>query len=336
MKALFFAEGGPGVGLGHLRRCVALADGMTRLGWDCRFLAREASIGAWLTERGQTLAACPPPPAGRLPDADYVCDVFIVDSYAVSNDEITAKAKGKAGVVLAFDDRMDRHPAADVVLNSGVLAPERTWPGQVERLLGPKNHPLPSDFLPLPQRREISARIGRVLVTLGGAGKASLFERVVAAVRRALPDAKIDCVVGPFAEEPIGLKNDASVTLIRAPHSLKQLMRDCDLAVASSGQTLFELAATGTPAVAVALAGDPRDDQHGNLLGMERAGCVLAAGSITDADFERTLTARLSRAAAADVRRELSESGRILIDGQGAARVADALRVLVEKRRAAR
>ena len=332
MKALFFAEGGPGVGLGHLRRCAALADGMTRLGWDCRFLAREDSTGTWLTGHGQTLANFRPPLPDHLPEADYSCDAFIVDSYKITNDDISAKAKGKAGIILAFDDHMNRHPSADVVLNTGVLAPEQAWPGRVERLLGPRHHPLSSDFLPLPERREIRASVARVLVTLGGAGTAALFERVVAAVRRTLPDAKIDCVVGPFAEAPLGLKNDSAVNLVHSPRSLKPLMLGCDLAVAASGQTLFELAATATPTVAVGLA----DNQRANLLGMERAGTALSAGAVSDADFERTLAKRLAQVSSPAMRRKLSESGRALVDGQGAARVAAALSSLLAKRRAPR
>lgn len=327
MKALFFAEGGPGIGLGHLRRCAALADGMVRLGWDCRFLARDAVGSAWLADHRQTVEPCEVRRGKGLPDADYSCDAFIVDSYEVANDDIALKTKDKAKVVLAFDDGMVRHPSADAVLNSGVLAPEQPWPGRTERLLGPKYYPLPSDLLPLPERREIRASVLRVLITLGGAGKAAWFERVVAAVRRALPDAAVDCVLGPFSE-PFNPPSDGAVSLIRAPRSLRPLMLRCDLAVAASGQTLFELAATGTPVVAVALA----DNQTPNLLGMERAGCALAAGSIGDADFERKLAERLARASSPDARRKLSEAGRVLVDGKGAERVAAALEALLAHR----
>ncbi len=332
MNALFFAEGGPAFGLGHLRRCAALADAMTARGWECRFLARDAAAGAWLAERGRTLAPSQPPLSGRLPDADYSCDAFVVDSYEATNEEIASKAKGSSGIILAFDDHMNRHPVADIVLNAGALAPEQAWPGRIERLLGPAYHPLCAEYLPVSGPREIRARVTRVLVTLGGSGKAALFKRVVSTVRLALPDAAIDCVVGPFAEEPLGLASDARVNLVHSPRSLKPLMLDCDLAVAASGQTLFELAATGTPAVAACLA----DNQDPNLRAMARKGAALSAGAVADAGFERELAARLAQAADPDVRRGLSDAGRALIDGRGGARVEAALSSLLAKRRAAR
>jgi spore coat polysaccharide biosynthesis predicted glycosyltransferase SpsG len=332
MRALFFAEGGLGIGLGHLRRCTALADAMTRRGWDCRFLARETIASSWLSERGQKLAESPPPLSGRLPEADYSCDAFVVDSYEVSNKDISDKTKGSAEIVLAFDDHMNRHPAADIVLNTGVFAPQQDWPGQVERLLGPSYHPLPSDYLPLPKRREINTSISRVLVTLGGSGNAALFERIILALRQALPDAAIEGVVGPFAEEPLGLKNDPATTLNHSPRSLKPLMLKCDLAVASSGQTLLELSATGTPTVAISLA----DNQRQNLLGMERTGAVLSAGATEDAGFEQTLIERLVQAQNPDTRQKLSELGRALVDGQGAARIEAALTRLLAKKKAPR
>lgn len=330
MKALFFAEGGPGAGLGHLRRSSALADGMARRGWECRFLASQAETASWLGERGQRLAPCEAPTAGRLPEADYACDVLVVDSYPASNEEIRSKADGKARLVLAFDDLMSRHPAANAVLNAGVLAPEQDWPAGPERLLGPSYHPLPSEYAPLPAPRAIRPRAARALVTLGGAGQADLFERVIAAVRRAFPGAAVDCVAGPFLQGSIGAR--AGVALHRSPRTLDLLMAACDLAVAASGQTLFELAATGTPAVALCLA----DNQLPNLRGMERAGSVLSAGSVADAGFEAALSERLAEAADPKVRARLSEAGRALVDGRGAERVEAALSALLAKRRAAR
>jgi spore coat polysaccharide biosynthesis predicted glycosyltransferase SpsG len=332
MKALFFAEGGPGVGLGHLRRCAALAEGMERAGWECRFLARDAAAADWLGRRGLALAPSSPASAGRLPDADYACDAFIVDSYAATNEEIVAKAKDASGIVLAFDDHMNRHLCADVVLNAGVLAPELDWPGRVERLLGPRYQPLADDCRPPATARPVRPLVSRVLVTLGGSGRAAELERVVAAVRRVLPGSAVSCVVGPFAEEPARLADDPSVALVRAPESLVPLMRDCDLAVAASGQTLFELAATGTPTVCFAVA----ENQRENLRGMERAGCVLSAGGAADPDFESVLSDRLAQAVAPAVRRRLAAAGPRLVDGRGADRVAEALASLLSRRRAAR
>lgn len=320
MKALFFAEGGPGIGLGHLRRCTALAHGMGLKGWDCRFLAHEAAARSWLGEQGHALAPCEPPAGGHLPEADYACDVFVLDSYKASNDEVAAKAKGKARLILAFDDHMNRHPVADIVMSSGALAPYDSWPGQVDRLLGPRYHPLPPEYLPVPLERDIRPGVARVLVTLGGAGDAAVFERIVAAVGLALPEAAVDYVLGPFAGDP-GLENRAGVTLIRSPRSLKPFMLACDLAVAASGQTLLELVALGTPSVALALA----PSQVANLTGMDRARAALSAGVITDAGFDRTLVERIRRACDPGVRARLSEAGRALVDGRGADRIEAAL-----------
>lgn len=331
MRALLFAEGGPGVGLGHLRRCAALADGMKRRGWSCSFLAADSVVRGWLADAGQELADARPAAAGRIPDTGAACDVLIVDSYEVPNEEIARRARGFGAAVLVFDDRFDRHSAADIILNAGVLSPGLEWPGRpgLEHLLGPSYHPLPSEFLPAAGDREIRATVGKVLVTLGGAAPRDAYERVLAAVLRTYPGASVDCVVGPFSTELPA--PGARVSVVRAPRSLGPLMRDCDLAVAASGQTLYELASTGTPTVAVGLAANQRE----NLLGMEKAGCILSAGALSDDGAAELLTRRLAEAADPGVRRRLSDAGRRLVDGRGAERVADALAALVRRKKGA-
>jgi spore coat polysaccharide biosynthesis predicted glycosyltransferase SpsG len=105
-------------------------------------------------------------------------------------------------------------------------------------------------------------------------------------------------------------------------------MLGADVAISGGGQTLYELAATGTPAVAIRLA----DNQTLNLRNLQAAGMLLWAGDAGDADLETMVTSALMVLAENRGRRtEMSRRGRALVDGRGAARVAAA--VLDEVRR---
>lgn len=319
MKALFYADGGPGVGLGHLRRSTAVAHGLIRKGWECRFIASVPESRAWLSRQGCLLAPSQTAAPGRLPDADYAADLFVLDSYLISNEDAAARVKGKAAVIAAFDDHQNRHDLADAVINTGLRAPSLDWPGRghIEHLLGPAFHPLSREYLPLPSRRVLRPEVRRVMVTLGGAAQAEQMGKIVSLAVAVLPNADWDCVAGPFSAGSLDLGSIPGVLVHQGANSIKSLMLGCDLAVVGSGQTLFEVAATGTPAIAVGLA----ENQKENLAGMEEAGIVISAGFIGDGDFEVKLEKCLKKAADPEVRRKLSENGQRLIDGKGIERM---------------
>jgi spore coat polysaccharide biosynthesis predicted glycosyltransferase SpsG len=113
------------------------------------------------------------------------------------------------------------------------------------------------------------------------------------------------------------------ITLHVAPESLRPLMLEADLALTGGGVTLLECAATGTPTVAVELA----PNQRTNIAGMAELGVVIAAGRLGEPDLEsRVSRALVSLAADPDRRQAMSRRGRAIIDGRGAARVAEAIR----------
>jgi spore coat polysaccharide biosynthesis predicted glycosyltransferase SpsG len=319
MNALLFADGGRQVGLGHLRRCLALATGFSGSGWDWRFLTDDSQARAWLKSRGAPVADGEDAGEGRLPRADYACDLFVLDSYRVSGDDVRRSVAGRARCVLAFDDHFNRHDTADILLNAGVKAPLAAWPGRgrLTHLLGPAYQPLPPEFRSA-RRPAIGRQVARVLVTLGGSGDSAALSAAVRAVRRSFPQARIDCILGPFS----GAAPEISgVALHRDPPAMLDLMLACDLAVSAGGQTLFELAASGTPAIAFAIS----ENQLSNVDGMVESGVALRCDPPTRASFEDKLISVLGMLSPAEARERMAEAGRRLVDGNGAGRVVDAV-----------
>ena len=179
----------------------------------------------------------------------------------------------------------------------------------------------------------MAGAVQRLLLTVGGADPGAVTERLLSAARRALPQAAVDVIVGPFATRADARRARArehggAVVLHEDPKDVRVLMLGADVAISGGGQTLYELAATGTPAVAIRLA----DNQTLNLRNLQAAGMLLWAGDAGDADLETMVTSALMVLAENRGRRtEMSRRGRALVDGRGAARVAAA--VLDEVRR---
>jgi spore coat polysaccharide biosynthesis predicted glycosyltransferase SpsG len=162
--------------------------------------------------------------------------------------------------------------------------------------------------------RDTAPTVRRVLVTVGGSaitGGATL----AASVAQAVPDAEVHFVVGPYAEEA----PEDGVRLVRAPSDLLDELLRADVVVSAAGQTMLEAACTGTPCVAVALAGN----QRLQLAALQTAGAVVAATSDNAAATVATLAADAPRRAA------LAARSRTVVDGFGALRLAWRLRDLV-------
>ena len=325
-RVAFVTDAGGEAGLGHFKRCAALARALGARGCAVDALVsgpRDAGLAAvapglavtpldWWGAPGRVLEAV----AGRGVEA------FVVDSY--HTDEALLATLRRAALVVAIDDLADRPLPVDAVVNGAWHAERLVYRVETatRRLLGPRYALLDRAFAEAPAR-VIAERVGRVLVTLGGATPAAETALAVAAVRAALPAARLDVLGGLV---PAGAAAAPGVTRHGAVPSLRPLLLAADLAVTAGGMTLYECLATGTPAVAVGLA----DNQRPNL---EHLG---AAGLVVTADFA-TLTPAVARVAADRALRErLGAAGRGAIDGGGADRVADELARLLAARTPAR
>ena len=327
----FITEGGGEVGLGHVARCTALAqavaDAGARVGFlvvpDPQVLALLRSKWAdvvpvpWVTDSGAALDAL------RSREAD----VAVVDGYSAAPEFLSA-LRSVADQVVAVDDGADRRLPVDVVVNGGLWAerlPYRRAPDTVF-LLGPRYALLDPRYAE-PPRRTDRERLRRALICLGGGRHEDAILKALGAVDAVLDDCAVDVAVGPFTQDSPGLDAAArgmrhEVSIHRDCFGLRDLMLASDVAISGGGVTLYELAATATPAVVVRTA----DNQARNAEGFERAGAALAVGAAGDAALGESLATALSRLARDHtLRATMGARGRELVDGQGALRVARAI-----------
>jgi spore coat polysaccharide biosynthesis predicted glycosyltransferase SpsG len=309
-----------------------LARALQSLGSECRFIVnQDQAVQDYLKRYGfdgltvgdddiadlqQTLKI-----AARLK-----ADVLVIDSYEVRED---CFSKLRGPVIVVIDDLADRALPVDVVVNGAPLAHELRYQtaSRTRLLLGPEYVLLGDGFSGLPERF-IKPQVERVLITVGGMDQNALTPRLIRWVREALPAAELDVVAGPFfGDEAVKQTHalaeaDAAVAVWTDPPSVCKLMMESDLAVAGGGQTTYELAATGTPAVAIRLV----DNQTGNLKGFSSRGVLDWIGDSHDADLQAKLQAAIRRLAGdPGTREKMSRAGRQMVDGRGAFRVAKAI-----------
>jgi spore coat polysaccharide biosynthesis predicted glycosyltransferase SpsG len=334
----FRCDAGPRTGVGHLVRCVALAEELTRRGVDVRFLSDLGGL-PWarllLDDRGLAWTA-PPATAGALASTAVALglDAVVLDSYELS-PEHGAQLRAGGRTVLAIVDGDLRGQQADLYLDQNLDAEHSSPPlppGAV-RLAG-----LPYTLLrdavrsrrPARPRLPEAARTPRVVCFFGGTDA----YRAAPTVGRLLVStaARFDATVvaaddglrAEVAALPVGAGQ--RIDVIAPTDELPALLADADLAVSASGTSTWELLCLGVPAALVWVVdnqelGYRRTVDRGLAVGLGHLPALVDGGPEHDragALLHRLLTDARWRA-------DLGRRAWQTVDGRGVARVADEL-----------
>ncbi|GID30225.1 PseG/SpsG family protein [Paractinoplanes brasiliensis] len=319
-------DAGARTGVGHLVRCVALAEELVSRGVGVRFLSDLGGV-EWaesqLTSRGLPWSPPPADPAG-LVAAVADLDALVIDSYTLPPEHsIAVRAAGWP--VLAIVDGDFRGQTADIYvdqnLDSVVDVPGALGLAGLDyallrssvRSLRPATPPVHTD-----------ARTPKVVAFFGGTDAYRAAPEI--AVLLAQTGARFDAtVIG--ANESLRDELHAVVPaegqrfdIIPPTDDLPKLLAEADLAVSASGTSTWELLCLGLPAALVWVV----DNQ---ILGYDRTiargfGAGLGRLGHLGVDAVDTLERLLTDAAA---RTELAQRAWSAVDGRGVERVADAL-----------
>ena len=198
--------------------------------------------------------------------------------------------------VVVIDDLADHELPVDLVVNPSAGAATLPYRGAARTrfLLGARYALLRSAF-GQPGARSVHERTRRVLVTVGGGDPGDLTSRLIGWTARALGAVDQDVIVGPFTAQSQALRAavaaaEGRVALHEDPKDIAGLMLSADIALCGGGQTTYELAAIGTPALAIRLA----DNQTLNLTSLAAAGTLAWVGDAADDDLGRKIGTALA------------------------------------------
>ena len=327
-RVVFRADAGPEIGLGHARRCLTLAGALRELGVESLFVFTGAARAReWLQASDFEVVAVEP--ARDLPGTLEHCrarrvPVIVVDTPSRAPGYLAALT-GAGLRVVVIDDLADHELLVDLVVNPSAGAATLPYRGAARTrfLLGARYALLRSAF-GQPGARSVHERTRRVLVTVGGGDPGDLTSRLIGWTARALGAVDQDVIVGPFTAQSQALQAavaaaEGRVALHEDPKDIAGLMLSADIALCGGGQTTYELAAIGTPALAIRLA----DNQTLNLTSLAAAGTLAWVGDAADDDLGRKIGTALAHLAGdAQRRTRMSRQGQALVDGRGAGRVA--------------
>jgi spore coat polysaccharide biosynthesis predicted glycosyltransferase SpsG len=181
------------------------------------------------------------------------------------------------------------------------------------------------DFIDIAPRDIISDKINSIFITFGGKDRFGSAIDISAFILKEFPEINLYVVLGravPAAKMP---KTDKEAKIVYqrglSAADMIKLMQKCDIAISSGGQTLYELARTGTPTIGICAA----ENQLNNLTGWEKTGFLKYCGWYGEPFLFQNIKSAMVKLQDKTIRKKMSKTGQCFVDGKGAQRVTETM-----------
>lgn len=266
--------------------------------------------------------------AETIPDDFPECDVAIFD--CLNNPLSRLKAvKKKTSIAVTFDDTAEGVREADIAFNPLYVPHVSIERDGVLIYDAPGYMPLREEFAAYRGQYHLERNVTtrkRVLILQGGVDTWNGTARIVKKLSEVRNDIIAVPVIGKayahFAEMQKTITEvNIEVELKQDVSNMAEVMTQCDAAISACGLSIFELLCIGMPSLTLT-------DEEKELYTAERlaqCGCVIDLGrlaKLTNGRLEEGLHSVLDNT---EKRRELSARGMQEIDGNGAAKVLQAI-----------
>ena len=328
MKVSIITEGFQNTGYGHITRCLSLLQAFeSRNIFPTLYINGDENAKTFLPTGNFKILNWPSNPTLLVAEIKN-SDVIIIDSYLAGKDFYENLSKhGKVSLFIDDTLRIDYPPA--IVLNGTINA--ETFPYKnkngTDYLLGSKFIPLRKEFWNAPSRKH-NQILTSVLITFGGQDNKNLTPATLSSLAEAFPDLKKNVVIGSGFKNQSDIEKlaDENTKLHFSPDAsgMRELMLSSDVTISAAGQTLYELAATGSPTIAIAVA----DNQRSNILEWKKKGFIIDPIFSSDVNFLRKTIEQLESLKSISLRKKSGNAGRENVDGQGSLR---AVQFVIEK-----
>lgn len=352
IRIAFRADASSVIGLGHVKRCLALASALRDTAAQVTLLSRdsELDIAAMAREVGIEFIVIPDAanridmqgkPADALSrewwqvDADYCGqallswepDWIVVDHYALDARWHRQVATAVDARVAVIDDLADRDLHAEMLVDHNLNHDHRAkYRGRIQGtptfLVGPR-FALLAPVYATAKEFVVNPCVRSIGIFMGGADAADFSSIAVRACReQAAFSGAIEIAITRAYPHRDSLEKLTrrwpDTKLLCDQQDLADFFSRHDLQIGAGGGAVWERCCVGAPTLALVAA----PNQRATLPALAALGAVAVPGLLTDADDE-TL-GRAVRALLDDPlrRRQLSERSRSLVDGLGARRVA--------------
>jgi UDP-2,4-diacetamido-2,4,6-trideoxy-beta-L-altropyranose hydrolase len=330
------------IGIGHLMRCLALAQAWKEHYGAVTFIGAYDSVGlrAKIVDEGfrlQSIQNTYPDPSDLETTLHTInCFPFenswvVLDGYNF-DEQYQLGLKQHGNMLLLIDDTAHQnHYAADIILNQNINAKELIYDCEFKTkfLLSSKYVLLRDEFLFYEQPNRIIPNIAKkLLVTLGGGDLMNETSTVLSALESINIENLLVRVIAGIGNRNIdALKSQAErgkheIEILQDVSQMPQLMAWADIAISAAGSTCWELAFSGLPAVLIMTS----KNQRNNLEYLVKYGSVTSVGSEMSMSIDVISQSIYNLITDKELREDMSSRGPLLVDGAGRDRVIEEIK----------
>lgn len=342
MKICFISHGSEQIGYGHIMRCMTLANCFVDLHQDVFFISKYTKGFELLKEEGFDIRKIGSEVSkssigtdDNNSNYDQILEneiipilkvekpeCVIIDDYNVDADFFKLIHIYTKFIVYIDDLNTFDYPV-DMIINGTASAFNMDYKKIKERilLLGMKYNLLRKEFQKVPHKL-IKNKINSMLITTGGADSHHMTQIIADFLLSDEYTAKMNIHIiigGAFTEEHsiYDLGKLDNVFIYKSPKQMSDIMLKCDIAITAGGSTLYELMACGIPTISFIYA----ENQISQVKALEEKKLILNLGWYNELNGD-LLISQIRKLEDYKMRKQISESGIINLDGQGAMRCA--------------
>jgi UDP-2,4-diacetamido-2,4,6-trideoxy-beta-L-altropyranose hydrolase len=331
-------DGGLSLGMGHITRCLALAN-MLKLDFEICFILRETEEKVIRLIRENTFAFEIIPEqqtvAAELSFLSYLVKkgaILVLDGYYF--DLAYQQEIKKRHLKLVFiDDLIAFKQVADVVINQALAVKHQDYQKEddTQLLLGLNYALLREPFFKLPSSRNIQ-KAEKVFISMGAADEHNMSLKVAKTLIQIPYLKEVHLMLGAinphlksiheFIAQQDGVQFKIHVNI--SADELQNLLNQCDLAICAASGILIEACAVGIPLI----SGITADNQKDNLKGLAQQQVLFDIGNFLEIEPENLAKQIHQVVSQPEVLNQQMVKQKTLIDGKSPQRILQAFQDL--------
>jgi UDP-2,4-diacetamido-2,4,6-trideoxy-beta-L-altropyranose hydrolase len=261
MKFIFRVDGNEKLGIGHVIRCLTLADEIKRrrAKSEILFITKDETAKSIIEHGGYNAIKAS---NNGTEIVTYFADektLFITDFLNTDNSYVsTIKKKANCKILCIDNNTKLKKIDADIVINANVFEKKefRVING-THCYTGPKYMILRKEIEKLREiKKKVRDEVKSIFVIFGGSDPCNFTVKIAKALEDLKNTIDIYLVPGPaFLHHEILdqflLETNREFHILYAPENLLEKMKGADMAITAGGITLYEFAALGTPSITI-------------------------------------------------------------------------------------
>ena len=326
------------IGLGHVMRCIHLAEEFKKNGYNCYFIMKDFYETVNKVEeknfevdaiRVEIEMSDELNMVENFVKNNYI-NTLILDRWDLKQeylDEI--KNKIKNFVVINDFEGLNFKDLFVINVNDNI-----TYRNEVNELscIGLSYAIIPDNFLNYRNVRNVRNKDAEtIVISMGGSDAKKLTKKVLEFLNKCEGHYEVITILGPGYKfvneiEKLNLKSKHEIEVISNPKSMVKYFAKADIAITSGGMTKFEISFMGIPSIV--LCQNVNEDFVTNNIKKYKTLINLGVGTCVEfKEFYRAFNLLINNF---DLRNEMSMNGKRLIDGLGKKRIVERVEKFIE------